>query len=425
MFEEQIKREGGLALEALSAARKLRDETKAEDWTAEHQSTFDKAMADWSDHHDKVVEFRRQQEQQEQLDAAWSDYGEPASKPLPKSETTENLQSVEREKHRKAYRKYLYAGDAALDMEERRKYLVRVPTEGHALVSTQDNLGGFLVPDDDQDELIKEVAGFAVIRPVARVRPTTRGAASFMTVAGGTDPYPSGVSGSWKAEGFVTGGTAPATQDQPTFGRERVPVHLWSPDAIEITPELLEDSAIDLDAEVRQLLAETRALDEDSAFINGSGVGLPEGLINSGASTVQSGAAGGQSYDGLVNLFTNLKPQYRGRPGVRWLMNSLTWGLILQLKDSQNMPIFPVNQLITQLFGKDIIFSEFMADGNTDNNKAIVFGDFSFYGIADRRDLRVQRLTERYAPNIAFLASARVGGQTLVAAAFRIQNVGA
>src|SRR5262249_29320292 len=93
------------------------------------------------------------------------------------------------------------------------------------------------------------------------------------------NPYSSGLSGNWKAEGYVVGGTAPPTQDQPTFGLERVPTHIWSPDVIEITIDLLEDAAIDLDAEVRGLLAEVKGLDEDWAFLKGPGGGLPQGIM--------------------------------------------------------------------------------------------------------------------------------------------------
>jgi HK97 family phage major capsid protein len=206
-----------------------------------------------------------------------------------------------------------------------------------------------------------------------------------------------------------------------------VPVHIWSPDIIELTMELLEDSAVNLDAEIRSLLAETRALDEDSAFLNGTGVGMPMGLLQEVAlgniTVVNSGAANAQSYAGLVNLFTALPAQYRGRAD--WIMNSVTLGLIMALEDTGNTLIFPVNEVPTSLFNRPLHISEFLPDGDTDGNDAILFGDFSFYGIADRSDMRIIRLVERFAPNIGMLAVARVGGQVLKTNAFRAQNVGA
>jgi HK97 family phage major capsid protein len=286
-----------------------------------------------------------------------------------------------------------------------------------------DNLGGFLVPDDWFNELIKDLPGFTVMRPLCRVRRTMRQTGTFMTVRSGTNPYSSGLSGNWKAEGYVVGGTAPPTQDQPTFGLERVPTHIWSPDVIEITIDLLEDAAIDLDAEVRGLLAEVKGLDEDWAFLKGPGGGLPQGIMTvPGVATVPSGVSGGQTYAGIVNLYTSLPAQYR--PRATWIMNSLTYGLLLLVSDDQNRPLFPVNQLVNQLFNRPIAFSEFMDDGDTGGNHPILFGDFSYYGIVDRRDMRIQRLTERYAPNIGLLAYARTGGQPLKTGPFRKQVVG-
>ena len=50
----------------------------------------------------------------------------------------------------------------------------------------------------------------------------------------------------------------------------------------------------------------------------------------------------------------------------------------------------------------------------------MIFGDFRSYFIAERLDLMVQRLVERFAPNLGFLASARIGGQVVRTSAFRL-----
>ncbi len=55
----------------------------------------------------------------------------------------------------------------------------------------------------------------------------------------------------------------------------------------------------------------------------------------------------------------------------------------------------------------------------------MIFGDFRSYIIAERLDLMVQRLVERFAPNVGFLASARIGGQVVRLAGFRLGVVGA
>lgn len=303
------------------------------------------------------------------------------------------------------------------------------PQESMALLTTAGDLGGFLVPDDFRNEVLKDLAGIAVMRRLCRVEPTGAGALVFPSIQSATvdaDVYATGYVGSWRAEGYLTGGTAPTVQNFPKFGQSRVPVHVWAPDAIEVTMELMNDVGANLDSILAEVIAETRALDEDSAFLIGTGVSRPLGLMNtvSGTSVTadNSGHASQLTYEGLVDLFSNLPSQYR--QNARFLMASLTLGAIMKLKDGQGFPLFPVGAAPNQLFGKPIEFSEFM-DTVAANNHPIVFGDFRYYCIADRQELRVQRMTERFAPNLGLLATARVGGQPLRTAAFRKQKVAA
>lgn len=296
------------------------------------------------------------------------------------------------------------------------------PAEIHALMGTQGDLGGFLVPEDFRTEVVRDLAGFAVIRAIARVIPTGSSQLVLPSIKSATvnpNIYSSGFTGSWKPEGYTTGGNAPPTQDQPKFGQERIPVHVWQPDGIELTTQLLEDSGAPLDMILAEVIAETRALDEDSAFIAGSGVNMPMGLLNAGLTAIKSGVSGGLSYGGLVDLFAGLPAQYR--QNARWLMSSLTFAQVLKLADTQQRPIFTPNEIPGNLWTRPMVFSEFMPTPAADAD-AIIFGDFRFYGIADRQELRVQRLTERFAPNIGILPTARLGGQVLRPNAFRVHR---
>ena len=303
------------------------------------------------------------------------------------------------------------------------------PQEAMALLTTSGDLGGFLAPDEFRAEVLKDMAGFAIMRRLCRVERTGASALVFPSITSATtdaDVYSSGYTGAWKAEGYVTGGTAPTVQNQPRFGQARVPVHAWAPDAVEVTPELLQDSQADLDGILAEVIAETKGLDEDAAFLNGSGVNRPLGVLNtlSGTSVtrVNTGHATLLTYDGLIDLFSQLPAQYR--MNAKFVMSSRTYGAILKLKDGNGMPLFPVNMLPNTLWGKQIEFSEFMPEiaAATD---VILFGDFRHYVIADRQELRLQRLVERYAPNIGILPTSRAGGQPVRPAAFRKQYVSA
>ena len=325
------------------------------------------------------------------------------------------------EAHAEAFYHFVLSGaGAAMASFEAHGFKAR---ESMALVSTSGDLGGFLAPDEFRAEVIRDLAGIAVMRGMCRVEVTGASALVFPTIQSATvnaNIYASGYVGAWKGEGYVTGGTAPPTQDQPKFDQSRTPVHAWAPDAIEVSNELLSDNKADLDGILAGLIAETAGLDEDAGFINGSGVGQPLGIAhaNAGITGVNTGSSGALTYAGLVDLFTNLPSQYR--QNAVFLLNSLTYGAILKLADTQQRPLFPVGSNVNELWTRPFVFSEFMPNIAA-GSSPIIFGNFRYYLIADRQELRIQRLVERFAPNLGILPTARLGGQPLRKAAFRKQ----
>ena len=298
------------------------------------------------------------------------------------------------------------------------------PSEAFALVTTTGELGGFLVEEQRQTEILRDLPGQATMRGICRVLTTAAPALVFPTIQSASSQaniYANGYTGSWKAEGYVTGGGDLTTQDAPKFGTHRIVVFAWAPNAVEVTNELISDAGADVEGIIGEAINEVRSLDEDSAFLNGNGVTQPKGLQAAAGdvdaiTSVNSGSAAAITYNGLVDVWAALPSQYRA--GARWMLNSTSYGAILKLVDSQGMPLFGVNTGFEQLWGKPITVNEFMPDPAA-SAFPVIFGDFRYYGIADRQELRVQRLVEKFAPNIGLLPSARVGGRVLRTAAFR------
>ena len=438
-----------LALAAFTKAKALKEEYAAGTMPADKMELFQAHMSEFAQYNAQVEEAKKNEEAFAAFNQAAEQYGQPAPSnvgplhsDLAASNSTESTleqrQAETRRIHTEAFSRYLKFGQQGLNRNEASAFIggqvsreelsaAGLDMETFAHLGSVDSLGGFLVPDDFMSELIKDLAGASIMRQISRVRTTSRAAASFMTVAGsGNRLYSSGVTGSFRSQGWVQGGNNIPTQNQPRFGQERVQVHVWSPDVIEITMELLEDAALNLEAEVRELLVETRRLDEDSAFILGNGIGMPTGIhfeaTQGNIVTVNSQAAAGLTYDGLCEMWAELPAQYRSQ--AVYLMNSKTLAAIKLIKDNENRPIFPVNEIPTNLFGRPIVVSEFMPDIAA-SAIPIIFGDFSNYGIADRADLRIIRLNERFAPNVGLLAVARVGGQMLRSQPFVSQTISA
>ena len=297
------------------------------------------------------------------------------------------------------------------------------PSEAFALVTTSGELGGFLVEEQRQTEILRDLPGQSVMRGLCRVLTTSAPALVFPTIQAHASStiYSTGYAGSWRAEGYVTGGADLTVQNQPKFGSHRIVVYAWAPDAVEITNELISDAGADVEGIVGEAINEVRSLDEDSAFLNGNGVTQPKGLMAAASdedaiTSVNSGAAAAVTYAGLVDVWAAVPAQYRAN--ARWMWNTVTYASILKLEDGQDRPLFGVNTGFDQLWGKPITINEFMPDPAA-AAFPVLFGDFRYYAIADRQELRVQRLVEKFAPNIGLLPTARVGGRVLRKVAFR------
>lgn len=331
---------------------------------------------------------------------------------------------------REAFMAYIRFGDKSPELLAANEKLRGIaPTEQFALFGKQLDLGGALVPEDFRAEVVKNLGGRTVMRAAgAKVVPTSGRQLIYPSITAGTDPYSTGYAGSWRAEGAQgTDGTAPSTQNQPTFGQEVIPVNIWQPDAVIVTQELLADSAVPLDQILAQCISEALAQDEDYAFLRGDGIGRPRGVLNYVAAStgpaitaVNSGSASAVTYNGLVDLYTALPIQYRDR--AVFFMRSATWGEVLKLKDSSQMPLLYAGQPPDTIFGKKIWLTEHMP-AIAGSAYPILYGDPSYYVIAQRMDLSLQRLVERFAPNVGYLPTARVGGGLVRTAPWRAQKI--
>jgi len=306
--------------------------------------------------------------------------------------------------------------------------------EAHALISGDDSKLGYLVPDDVRAEVIERRAAVAVIRSLVNVVSCSSDVLVYPRIAANAGTYAtsyqSGFAGDWDTEqGSTTETSGSVTvktqQNQPTGEMVRIQIHNWIANPVVVSTSLLEDSAAPLDSILARHIGTTAGLDEDFVCIRGSGVNQPSGIINASITAINSGAASNVTYGGLLDLIYGLPAQYA--QGASLLMRRSTMGEILALETGSGTDlVFKNNAAVgpNNLLGYPVVFSDFMPTCTTGSNKAIAFGDFSSgYVLADRQSLRIQRLNERYAPNVGFAPTARIGGAVVLPEAFRLMNI--
>ncbi len=148
------------------------------------------------------------------------------------------------------------------------------------------------------------------------------------------------------------------------------------------------------------------------------------GVTDGATSGVTAASATAVTFDEMYDLFYSLKESYR-RNGT-WLMNTTVLSAIRQLKNSSgtNSYIWEASPIAGQpdtILGKNVVISD-DCEAMTTGLKPILFGDMSYYNIAMRQGIQLQRLDELYAANgqVGLKACMRADGELTLSEAVKL-----
>ena len=273
-----------------------------------------------------------------------------------------------------------------------------------------DTGAGYLAPREYVEQINKTLTEYSPIRQYASVRQTMRKA---IEVPRRTAQH----SASWVAE--------LGTKSETTglaYGLDVISTHECYAD-LRVTNEMLEDSAFNMQSELSMEAAEKFAVLEGTAFVNGTAVGQPEGLmVNSSISYTASGSAAAITADGILGLTHDVKEGYLA--GSVFCLSRATLKLVRQLKDGTGQYLWqPGLQagVPSYLAGYPYFTATDMPSATT-NTYPILFGNFSrAYLIVDRINVEVLRdpYTAASTGTIIFLFRKRVGAAVVNTEAVR------
>lgn len=277
-----------------------------------------------------------------------------------------------------------------------------------ALTVSSDPQGGYFAPAEMSSEFIRDLVEYSPVRSVASVRQT--GAPSVIY------PKRTGVTNAlWKGE------TEVQEASEPGFGQSELVLKEINT-YVDISNQLLADSAGQAEAEVRTALAEDFGQKEGLAFVSGDGVLEPEGVMtHDGVAETLNGHATVLDPDRLIQLLYAQPAMYRNAGA--WAMNGTTLGIIRTLKDGDGrmlwQPSYAAGQPET-ILGRPVVEMVDMPD-LASGTYPIIYGDWSGYRIVDRVGLSTLvnpyiRATEGIT---RIHATRRVTGGVLQAAKFR------
>jgi len=285
------------------------------------------------------------------------------------------------------------------------------PSVQNALQIGTDSEGGFLVPDEYENQLIQALQEANVLRNLCNVINTSHGDRKIPVVA-------SHGSAAWMDEEGAFNESDDAFT-QVTLSAYKLGTML------KVSDELLNDSYFDLEAYIAAEFARRIGAAEEEGFLTGNGSSKPTGLLHTtgGASLgVTAASATAITMDEVLDLYHSLKSSYR-KNGT-FLVNDATVKAIRKLKDGQGQYLWqPSVQAGTPdtILNRPVISSQFMPVAAA-GEKTILFGDFKYYWIADRQGRTFKRLNELYAANgqVGFLASQRLDAKLILPEAIKV-----
>lgn len=281
-----------------------------------------------------------------------------------------------------------------------------VGEEKRALSAGVATAGGYTVPISFQEKLIDKLEELNIMRKLATVIQTDTDMDIPVVVTYG--------SADWTAE------NATYNESDDTFGQITIKAFKLTR-IIKVSEELLQDSAFDLENYLVNEFARSIAKAEENAFIIGDGVDKPTGVFVDAEVGVTAASMTAITADEIIDLYYSLPRAYRDR--AVFIANDTTVKAIRKLKDSEGNYLWEkgLNGEPSTILGRPVYTSEFAPEIAT-TNKVVVFGDLSYYQIADRKTRTFQRLNELYSANgqVGFRGYERVDGKLTLKEAVKV-----
>lgn len=355
--------------------------------SAEDTATYDRMEAD-------VVNLGKEIERLERQATIDAELNKPTSTPIANKPGTHMKTEEKTGRASAEYKKAFWN-----TMRRKNYYDVQ-----NALQVGTDSEGGYLVPDEYERQLVEALEEENFFRTLATVIQTSNGERKIPVVASKGEA-------SWIDEE----GAYPESDD--SFGQVAISAYKVAT-MIKVSDELLNDNVFNLEAYISKEFGRRIGTKEEEAFFVGDGTGKPTGILheNLGASAGVTSSGANISFDDVMDLYYSLRSPYRKK--AVWMLNDSTVKALRKLKDGNGNYIWQPSVTAgvpDMILNRPYYTSSFMPEV-AGGNKVMVFGDFSYYWIADRQGRSFKRLNELFATTgqVGFLASQRVDGKLIL-----------
>lgn len=353
------------------------DESRA----AELEASHDAAMAAFDTNEREIERVQRQM----QIDGVLSNFEQrqrERRRPNNDQRGEGDAGDDETVSYRDAFHAYLRAeGQIAMLSAEQRSVLQSgyqaLTPEQRALVTGTTTAGGFTVPTELQDILIRTMKLWG---PMYDPGITSE----IVTSHGHSFPFPT-IDDTANTGAATTQGTT-LTDDgsgDPVFGQKALGAFAFATPWVRVSKELADDSVFAMEALLGDLLGERLGRLANGQLTTGVGTTAPSGIVTASTAGKTAASATAFTYDEVIDLEHSVDAAYRQSPKFRYMFHDLVLAALRKLKDGQGNYLWQAGNVQAgvpnQLNGKPYSINNGMSSAFTTGQKLILAGDFGKY----------------------------------------------
>ncbi len=377
---------------------------------AEMFRSFDKAEKDEADLNKQIEMLEKVARSQKEAAKPFTETKEEKSERSSKNETPPE--------YRQAFEKYFRFGSESLTSEDA-KMLAQY--RGTNAQSTSGSLGGYTIPTGFLPELIVATKQYSSVMEACRLLYTDTGNTTYIPTYDDTST----------AANLIAEGSSITVQDL-TFAQKQIDAYKLATLML-ASEELLQDSAFELEPEIRRVFAVRFGRKANTYLTTGSGSSQPNGVVTAAGTGVTAAGASAITYNDILGLIHSVDPSYRYKATASGFKNNMMQGngnVGLMMNDST---LLALKKLALGSSDATPLWLASTRDGEPDTingypywinqdmaaiatgNVTMLFGDFSYYLCRIARDISFRRLNERYADTaqVGFVGIMRFDGELL------------
>jgi HK97 family phage major capsid protein len=405
MLKELREKMMRIATNARSKISEINADTTAER-AAEIEREYDAMMADY----DQLDSRCKRLERLEEVEAR-ANQRDPRA---PRGENTDHRAQDDQTAitYRDAFYQMLRAGGEVSEMPQEYRAALRggvdASPEVRAQLTGTGSAGGFTVPTELSTLITRVMMAWGPMYDASVIQELVTSSGNPIDLPVVNDTASTAVAHT-EGAALVDDGSKDVTFSKPTLNS-----YVFDTRFIKWSIELAQDSIVNMETFLADILGERLARIANSQLTTGTGSSAPNGVATASALGKTAASTTAIVADEIIDLLHQVDPAYRQSPKAAFMMNDSTMAAIRKLKDGQGNYLWQMGDVTKgvppSLLGYKLHINQAMASIAT-GNRVILFGDFGKYIVRKVGQPVIGVMRERFWPDLGIAGLIRFDGE--------------